>query len=72
MSQNAIVIENLSKRYLIGHRFSSPRRQNYKALRDVIGREVGNFVRKAADFPRAPSGDSMVDISQMTWPHYGA
>jgi lipopolysaccharide transport system ATP-binding protein len=52
MSENAIVVENLSKSYLIGHRFSSTRRQNYKALRDVIGREVGNFVRKAADFFR--------------------
>ena len=49
MSENVIVVENLSKRYLIGHR-SSPGRSKYTTLRDVIGRETRNFVRKAADF----------------------
>ena len=53
MSENAIVVENLSKRYLIGHRFSSPRRDfKYATLRDVIGREVTNFARKAVDVVR--------------------
>ena len=52
MSENAIVVENLSKRYLIGHRFSSGGRYQYTALRDVIGREISNFVRKAADVVR--------------------
>jgi lipopolysaccharide transport system ATP-binding protein len=47
MSKAAIVVENLSKRYLIGHRLS-PGGQ-YTTLRDVIGREFKNFVRKAAD-----------------------
>src|ERR1017187_2334140 len=52
MSQNAIVVENLSKRYLIGHR-SSPKGQfKYAALRDVIGRELSNFVRNASDVVR--------------------
>jgi lipopolysaccharide transport system ATP-binding protein len=52
MSQNAIVVENLSKCYLIGHR-SSPRGQyKYTALRDVISREFSNFVRKASDVVR--------------------
>ena len=46
MSENAIVVENLSKRYLIGHRFK------YTALRDVIGREIRNFGRKATDVVR--------------------
>lgn len=46
MSENAIVVENLSKRYLIGHRFAS--RDNWSTLRDVVGREIGNFARKAA------------------------
>jgi lipopolysaccharide transport system ATP-binding protein len=50
MQQNAIVVENLSKRYLIGHRASG--HFKYTALRDVIGRETRNFVRKAGDFVR--------------------
>ncbi len=50
MSDIAISVENLSKRYLIGHQ--SVQRQRYAALRDVIGREARNFVRKAADLVR--------------------
>jgi lipopolysaccharide transport system ATP-binding protein len=50
MSEKAIVVENLSKQYLIGHRFStSGGAYRYTALRDVIGREIHNFARKAAD-----------------------
>jgi ABC-type polysaccharide/polyol phosphate transport system ATPase subunit len=52
MSENAIVVENLSKRYLIGHRLSSGVKYNYATLRDVVGREISNFARKAADFVR--------------------
>jgi lipopolysaccharide transport system ATP-binding protein len=48
MSDIVIVAENLSKRYLVGHQ--SARREQYTALRDVIGREARNFARKAADF----------------------
>jgi lipopolysaccharide transport system ATP-binding protein len=47
MSDIVISVENLSKRYLIGHQTSQ--RERYTALRDVIGREARNFVRKAAD-----------------------
>jgi homopolymeric O-antigen transport system ATP-binding protein len=47
MQKNAIVVENLSKRYLIGHRFAS--RDKWSTLRDVVGREFRNFTRKAAD-----------------------
>jgi lipopolysaccharide transport system ATP-binding protein len=49
MSENAIVVENLSKRYLIGHRFSPVGYHKYAQFRDVIGREIRNFARKAAD-----------------------
>src|SRR5580704_11095930 len=49
MSENAIVVENLSKRYLIGHRFSPGAQHSYTALRDVIGRKINNFARKAVD-----------------------
>jgi homopolymeric O-antigen transport system ATP-binding protein len=50
MSDTAISVENLSKRYLIGHQ--SSQRARYTALRDVIAREAHNFTRKALDFFR--------------------
>jgi lipopolysaccharide transport system ATP-binding protein len=50
MSDVVIRVENLSKRYLVGHR--SAQRERYTALRDVISREVRNFARKAVDFAR--------------------
>jgi len=52
MPQTVISVTNLSKRYLIGHRFSSGGNYKYVALRDVLGREISNFARKAADFAR--------------------
>ena len=47
MPDTVISVENLSKRYLVGHRSGS--RESYTALRDVIARETRNFVRKARD-----------------------
>jgi lipopolysaccharide transport system ATP-binding protein len=52
MSDKAIVVENLSKHYLIGHRFSSAGQRTYTTLRDVIGRKIGNFARKTANVVR--------------------
>src|SRR5262249_27245530 len=53
MSNNAIVVENLSKRYLIGHRSSARgRAYQYTALRDIIGRRIGSFIRNAGDVIR--------------------
>jgi lipopolysaccharide transport system ATP-binding protein len=52
MPDNSIVVENLSKRYLLGHRSGGDGKYKYTALRDVIGREARNFVRKATDFAR--------------------
>ena len=49
-SDQAIVVENLSKRYLIGHRFLSGGK--HATLRDAIGRTVANFARKTSDFVR--------------------
>ena len=43
-----ISVENLSKRYLIGH--EDIQRRCTSALRDVIGREARNFVRKAVNW----------------------
>jgi lipopolysaccharide transport system ATP-binding protein len=48
MSDIVIDVENLSKRYLVGHQSA----QRETTLRDVIGREAKNFARKAADFVR--------------------
>src|SRR4029079_9334327 len=50
MSDTAISVEKLSKRYLVGHRLAN--REYYTALRDVIGREIRNFIRKASDLVR--------------------
>jgi|ERR1700683_392721 len=52
MSENGIVVESLSKRYLIGHRFSSLGSYDATALRYVVGREIRNFARKATDIIR--------------------
>jgi lipopolysaccharide transport system ATP-binding protein len=47
MSDSIITVENLSKRYLVGHQ--ADRHRRYVALRDVIARGVPEFVRKTAD-----------------------
>jgi lipopolysaccharide transport system ATP-binding protein len=49
MSYDAIVVENVSKSYLLGHQSSKEGRYKYTALRDVIGREARGFARKAVD-----------------------
>jgi hypothetical protein len=49
MSDAIITVENLSKKYLIGHRSGIRSRSNYIALRDVVGTEVRNIVRKTID-----------------------
>jgi lipopolysaccharide transport system ATP-binding protein len=50
MSDILVSVQNLSKRYLVGHQ--SAKRERYTALRDVIGREARNFARKTVDFVR--------------------
>ena len=52
MADSVIVVENLSKSYLVGHRSDASGRYKYTALRDVVGREARNFARKAADLVR--------------------
>ena len=47
MSETVIAVENLSKRYLVGHQ--AAQREQYTALRDVIVREARSFVKKARD-----------------------
>src|SRR5258705_5363703 len=50
MSDAAITIENLSKRYLVGHQ--AAQRDRHSTLRDTIVREARGFARKAADLIR--------------------
>ena len=45
-----ISVENLGKSYLVGHQSANTER--YTALRDVLGRSVKNFGRKAWDMAR--------------------
>ena len=49
MSSPVIRVENLSKSYLIGHQAEQER---YTALRDVFGRQLKSFARKAGDLLR--------------------
>jgi lipopolysaccharide transport system ATP-binding protein len=51
MSQSAIAVENLSKKYLVGHRIDQLK-LGHMTLRDVITRETRNFTRKAIDVLR--------------------
>jgi homopolymeric O-antigen transport system ATP-binding protein len=51
MSTPIISVENLSKRYLVGHQ-EARTQFRYTALRDVIGRELRNYGRKALDVVR--------------------
>ena len=65
MPENAIVVENLSKRYLIGHRYAPRGYKRYTALRDVIARKFTNFVRKTSDVLRGRQviqGDEVEEI----------
>ena len=52
MSDKAIVVEHLSKSYLLGHKSGAEGKYGHATLRDVIGREVRGFARKAADLAR--------------------
>ncbi|HEY0281612.1 MAG TPA: ATP-binding cassette domain-containing protein, partial [Rhizomicrobium sp.] len=49
-SDIAISVENLSKRYLVGH--ETARREGYQTLRETLMRNVRNFGRKTMDMAR--------------------
>lgn len=46
MSDTIITVENLSKKYLVGHKTDGQQGYGYTALRDVVGRGVRSAVRK--------------------------
>jgi len=52
MTDVVIAVENLSKRYLVGHRSVEAEHHHHTTLRDVIVRESRNFTRKAVDLVR--------------------
>jgi lipopolysaccharide transport system ATP-binding protein len=52
MSDPIITVENLSKKYLVGHKTDGGGWYRYSALRDVVGRGVRSFARKTADAVR--------------------
>lgn len=51
MPNTVILVKNLSKSYLLGHKIAGGH-YKYETLRDVIGREMRSFARKAADVAR--------------------
>ena len=60
-----ISVENLSKRYLVGHRAERRGGYNYVALRDVLAQEMRNAARKAVDVVRGRQvvqGDSFEEF----------
>jgi lipopolysaccharide transport system ATP-binding protein len=52
MSGSTIVVENVSKSYLLGHQSGGNGRYKYTVLREFIAREACDFARKAADLVR--------------------
>jgi lipopolysaccharide transport system ATP-binding protein len=52
MTRNVIVVENLSKSYLLGHTSRSNGKYRHATFREVIGREVRDFARKTVDLAR--------------------
>jgi lipopolysaccharide transport system ATP-binding protein len=64
MSEPIITVEGLSKRYLITHNEERHGHRRYTALRDVIGRAIGNIPRAASQMLRrqTPSGDEIEEF----------
>ena len=52
MPDAIITVDNLSKKYLIGHKASGDTHYRYIALREIVGREVRNFARKTTETVR--------------------
>ena len=52
MSDTPIIVENLSKSYLVGHKRGDQSNKRHTTLRDVIGDNVRNFLRNATNSVR--------------------
>ena len=64
MSQNAIVVENLSKRYQIPHRRSSGGNYKYTTLREIIGRRDAEFCAQGSRYRSRPPSRAGDDIEE--------
>jgi lipopolysaccharide transport system ATP-binding protein len=65
MPAPVISVENLSKRYLVGHRAERGSHHSYTNLREVMARELRNAARKAIDVVRGRQmvqGDSVEEF----------
>ena len=51
MSDTVITVENLSKRYLVGHKFAGQARHG-ETFREAVGREARNILRNAVNVVR--------------------
>ena len=61
MSEVAIAVDNLSKRYVIKHTVGDEGRSRYAALRDVMGAELLNIARKGIAIARRRNGRETVN-----------
>ena len=52
MSDTVIIVENLSKSYLVGHKSAGQDRSRYTALRDVIEDQARNIARNTINVLR--------------------
>ena len=52
MSDTVIIVENLSKSYLVGHQSVGQGHSRYTALRDVIADQARNILRNAVNIGR--------------------
>jgi len=69
MSEDAIVVQGLSKRYLVGHHKKTNQYYKYSSLRDVLGREIKSLFRKTADVVRGRQvvqGDEVEEFWALT------
>ena len=65
MSDTVIIVENLSKSYLVGHQSVGQGHSRYTALRDVIADQARNIVRNAVNIARGRQvvlGDQVVEF----------
>ena len=65
MTDTVIAVENLSKKYLLGHVSADRGRYQYTNLREVVAQGAQNFVRKATDMMRGQQvvqGDSIEEF----------
>ena len=74
MPRAAISVQNLSKRYLVGHRHKPVEQHSVRDLREVLARGLRNAARKAAGtdaFAKAMANVGQ-DVAYMDQPEFKA